>query len=263
MTQENNWFETARLGMFVHWSHSSQCGYEVSWPLVGGVFSLPYCQDVPVADYHRTAQTFNPTEYNPQTWANLAKRLGMQYVILTAKHHDGFSLFHTQQSDFSIEYAPYKKDIVREFVEAMRAEGLRIGLYFSLIDWHYPDYPAFTEADKPYQFGKFRQPTNSQWERYLEFMFAQVRELLSNYGKIDLLWFDGGWERKPEQWQARQLHEMIRSLQPHLLINDCLRGFGDFDTCEQFIPPQPPQRTWEACLTLIDTLRESTPLRFC
>lgn len=85
----------------------------------------------------------------------------MQYVILTAKHHDGFSLFHTQQSDFSIEYAPYKKDIVREFVEAMRAEGLRIGLYFSLIDWHHPDYPAFTEADKPYQFGKFRQPTSS------------------------------------------------------------------------------------------------------
>ena len=250
MTQENNWFETARLGMFVHWSHSSQCGYELSWPLVGGVFSLPYCQDVPVADYHRTAQTFNPTEYNPQTWAHLAKRLGMQYVILTAKHHDGFSLFHTQQSDFSIEYAPYKKDIVREFVEAMRAEGLRIGLYFSLIDWHYPDYPAFTEADKPYQFGKFRQPTNSQWERYLEFMFAQVKELLSNYGKIDLLWFDGGWERKTEQWQARQLHEMIRSLQPHLLINDRLPGFGDFDTCEQFIPPQPPQRTWEACLTL-------------
>jgi alpha-L-fucosidase len=93
MTQENNWFETARLGMFVHWSHSSQCGYEVSWPLVGGVFSLPYCQDVPVADYHRTAQTFNPTEYNPQTWAHLAKRLGMQYVILTAKHHDGFPYF--------------------------------------------------------------------------------------------------------------------------------------------------------------------------
>jgi alpha-L-fucosidase len=81
-------------------------------------------------------------------------------------------------------------------------------------------------------------------------MFAQVKELLSNYGKIDLLWFDGGWERKPEEWQARQLHEMIRSLQPHLLINDRLPGFGDFDTCEQFIPPQPPQRTWEACLTL-------------
>ncbi len=115
---------------------------------MGDVFSLPYCQDVPVADYHRTAQTFNPTEYNPQAWAHLAKRLGMEYAILTAKHHDGFSLFHTQQSDFSIEYAPYKKDIVREFVEAMRAEGLRIGLYFSLIDWHHPDYPAFTEADK-------------------------------------------------------------------------------------------------------------------
>ncbi|MCT7971532.1 alpha-L-fucosidase [Laspinema olomoucense] len=250
MTPEKNWFDTARLGMFVHWGHSSQSGYELSWPLVGGVFSLPYCQDVPVDDYHGTAQTFNPTEYNPQSWARLAKQLGMQYVILTAKHHDGFSLFHTRQSDFSIANTPYKKDIVREFVEAMRAEGLRVGLYFSLIDWHHPDYPAFTEADKPYQFGKFRQPTSFQWERYREFMLDQIRELLTHYGKIDLLWFDGGWERSPEQWQPQALQEMIRSLQPDLLINDRLPGFGDFDTCEQFIPPQPPERTWEACLTL-------------
>lgn len=250
MTPEKNWFDTARLGMFVHWGHSSQSGHELSWPLVGGVFSLPYCQNVPVDDYHRTAQTFNPTEYNPQSWARLAKRLGMQYVILTAKHHDGFSLFHTEQSDFSIANAPYEKDIVREFVEAMQTEGLRVGLYFSLIDWHHPDYPAFTEADKPYEFGKFRQPTSSQWERYLKFMFGQVRELLTHYGKIDLLWFDGGWERAPEQWRPQALQKMIRSLQPDLLINDRLPGFGDFDTCEQFIPPQPPERTWEACLTL-------------
>lgn len=244
------WFETARFGMFIHWGHSSQAGYELSWPLVGGVFSLPYCQNVPVEDYHSTAATFNPTQYNPQSWATLAKQLGMQYAILTTKHHDGFAMFPTQHSNFSIAHTPYQRDIVREFVEAMRNEGLRVGFYFSLIDWHHPDYPAFTEADKPYRFGQYRQPTQQQWSRFTQFMFAQVRELLTHYGQIDLLWFDGAWERSPEQWQAAALHEMIRELQPDILINDRLPEFGDFDTPEQFIPPQPPKRSWETCMTI-------------
>lgn len=244
------WFETARFGMFVHWGHSSGRGCELSWPLVGGVFSLPFCTNIPVDEYHSTARTFNPQNYDPHEWAHQAKRLGMQYAILTTKHHDGFAMFHTQQSDFAIQHTPYGKDIVREFIDAMRSVGIRIGLYFSLIDWHHPDYPAFTEADKPYVFGQFRQPTPEQWERFTQFMFAQVGELLTNYGKIDLLWFDGGWERTPEQWQASALHDMIRSLQPDILINDRLPGFGDFDTPEQFIPPQPPARAWETCMTI-------------
>lgn len=245
-----NWFDTARFGMFVHWGHSSQQGCELSWPLVGGVFSLPFCGNIPVDEYHSTTRTFNPQNYDPHEWAHQAKRSGMQYAILTTKHHDGFAMFHTQQSDFSIQRSPYGKDIVREFIDAMRSVGIRIGLYFSLIDWHHPDYPAFTEADKPYVFGQYRQPTPEQWERFTQFMFSQVRELLTNYGKIDLLWFDGGWERTPEQWQAQALHDLIRSLQPEILINDRLPGFGDFDTPEQFIPPQPPTRTWETCMTI-------------
>jgi alpha-L-fucosidase len=219
----------------------------------GGVFSLPHCQDIPVETYHRNAETFNPTDYNPQEWARLAKRLGMQYVVLTAKHHDGFALFHTQQSDFSIQQTPYGKDIVGEFVAAMRSEGLRVGLYFSLIDWHHPDYPAFTEADKPYRFDSLPQPTPEQWERYLQFMFAQVRELLTNYGEIDVLWFDGAWERSPEQWRTKELEQMIRELQPIILINDRLPDCGDFATPEQFIPPRPPAHRWETCLTINDS----------
>lgn len=246
----NSWFETARLGMFVHWGHSSQKGYELSWPLVGGVFSLPWCQNIPIEDYHRTASSFNPQQYNPQEWAHLAKRLGMQYAVLTAKHHDGFALFHTQQSDFSIEYAPYNKDIVREFVEAMRSVRLRIGLYFSLIDWYHPDYPAFTEANKPYAFEQLPQPTQAQWERYIQFMFNQIQELLTNYGQIDIIWFDGSWERTPAQWQTQRLKQMIRELQPSILINDRLPDCGDFETPEQFIPPQPPAHPWETCLTI-------------
>lgn len=244
------WFKSTRFGMFVHWGHSSQRGYELSWPLVGGVFSLPYCQSVPVEEYHSTALTFNPSQYDPQAWARLAKRLGMQYAILTAKHHDGFAMFHTQHSEFSIEYAPYSNDIVQEFVEAMRSEGLRVGLYYSLSDWHHPDYPAFTEADKPYRFDSLPQPTPQQWERFSEFLFAQLRELLTNYGQIDILWFDGSWERTPEQWRTSQLHQMIRELQPDILINDRLPGFGDYDTPEQFVPSQVPERDWETCLTI-------------
>ncbi|MEJ1933148.1 alpha-L-fucosidase, partial [Nostoc sp. NIES-2111] len=249
-TMLNNWFDTARLGMFIHWGHSSQIGYELSWPLVGGVFSLPFCQDIPVEQYHSTANTFNPQQYNPQEWAYLAKSLGMQYAILTAKHHDGFALFDTQASDFSVAHTPYKKDIVREFIEAMRHEGLRIGLYFSLIDWHHCDYPAFTQADKPYRFDHLPQPTPQQWERYIQFMFQQIEELLTNYGQIDIIWFDGSWERTPEQWQAEKLAKMIRDLQPNILINDRLPNCGSFETPEQFIPPHPPNNPWETCLTI-------------
>ena len=146
--------------------------------------------------------------------------------------------------------SPYSKDIVREFIEAMRSVGIRIGLYFSLIDWHHPDYPAFTQADKPCVFGQYRQPSSEQWERFIPFMFGQVRELLTNYGKIDIPWFDGAWERTPEQWQALALNDMIRSLQPEILINERLPGFGDFDTREQFIPLQPSKRAWETCMTI-------------
>jgi alpha-L-fucosidase len=245
-----DWFDTARFGMFVHWGHSSQLGSELSWPLVGGVFSLPFCNNMKVDDYHQSAKTFNPQKYNPQEWARLAKRSGMQYAILTAKHHDGFAMFHTQASDFSIRNSPYQKDIVREFIDAMRSEGIRVGLYFSLIDWRHPDYPAFTEADKPYNLLKHRQPTTEQWQQYIDFMFIQVRELLTNYGNLDIIWFDGGWERTSEQWQAAELHDMIRALQPNILINDRLPGFGNFNTPEQFIPPQPLDNIWETCMTI-------------
>lgn len=245
-----SWFDQARFGMFVHWGHASQRGLELSWPMAGGLAALPCCQDLPVDDYQRTATTFAPRPDSPREWARAAKRLGMQYAILTAKHHDGFALFDTALSDFSVMRAPYGKDIVREFVEAMRAEGLRVGLYFSLSDWHHPDYPAMQDADRPYLFGQGRPPTAEGWARFVAFMHGQVRELLTGYGPIDVLWFDGGWERTAEQWRSRELHDLIRSLQPDILVNDRLPGYGDFDTPEQMIPPVPPGRAWETCMTI-------------
>ena len=245
------WFDTARFGMFIHWGLSSVPGWELSWPLVGGTPALPHCQSVAIDEYYANAKVFNPQRYDPREWARLAKRLGMQYAILTTKHHDGFAMFDTRLSDFSLVHAPYGKDAVRGYVDAFRAEGLRIGMYFSLSDWHHPDYPAFTEADKPYNLFALPQPTEAQWARYLDVLFGQVRELLTNYGRVDVMWFDGQWERHPpEKWKAVELRAMIKSLQPEILINDRLPGCGDFDTPEQFIPPQPPAATWETCMTM-------------
>jgi alpha-L-fucosidase len=158
-----SWFNKARFGMFIHWGHCSQRGLELSWPLVGGVGALPNGQSVGVDEYHSTAKTFNPTKWDARALARMAKRAGMQYAVLTSKHHDGYSLFHTKYSDYSIEYSPFKRDIVREYTDAFRAEGLRVGLYYSLIDWHHPDYPTFLESDKPYKWGAWRRSTPAVW----------------------------------------------------------------------------------------------------
>jgi len=244
------WFDTARFGMFVHWSHCSRRGIELSWPLVGGIPGLPFCSDVPVAEYHETASMFDPQGWDAGALADTARRLGMRYAVITTKHHDGYAMFHTKHSDHSIERSPFGRDVVREFLDAMRAAGLRVGLYYSLIDWHHPDYPAFTEAHKPYSPATWPRPDPDAWPRFTEFMFAQLRELLMDYGKIDVMWFDGGWERSPEQWRSAELEEMVRTLQPEIVINDRLPGAGDFETPEQFVPPQPPDRPWEACMTI-------------
>ena len=245
-----SWFNKARFGMFIHWGHCSQRGLELSWPLVGGVGALPNSQSITVDEYHSTARTFNPEKWDARGLARIAKRAGMQYAVLTSKHHDGFSMFHTAHSDYSIEHSPFKRDIVREYTDAFRAEGLKVGHYYSLIDWHHPDYPTFQESDKPYNWGNWRRSYPENWDRFITFMFAQMRELLTNYGKIDLLWFDGGWERAPEEWRAHELVVMIRSLQPEVVINDRLPGYGDYQTPEQAVPSRQPNGPWETCLTM-------------
>lgn len=243
------WFDRARFGIFFHWGHSSQQGVELSWPMVGGNGVLPACEDIPVAEYQATGATFNPMRFDAREWARLARDAGAEYAVLTAKHHDGYSMFHTALSDFSVQHSPFGRDVVGEYVAAFREAGIRVGLYFSLIDWAHPDYPAFTDDFRPYNFLRLPKPTPEQWERFLPFMFGQVRELLTNYGRIDLLWFDGQWEHRAEEWRAAELAAMIRELQPDIVINDRLPG-GDYDTPEQFVPAQPPERPWEVCLTM-------------
>ena len=238
------WFDTARFGMFVHWGHVSQQGLELSWPMAGGVKVLPYSAPVPVADYQASAATFAPGPEAPKAWARVARETGMQYAVFTTRHHDGYSMWPSAVSDFHAS-----DDLVGAYVDAFRAEGLRVGLYYSLSDWHHPDYPPLTDEDRPYPF----QPRRSEpeaWDRFVEYLFAQVRELLTGYGPIDVLWFDGGWERSAKEWRSRELRELVRELQPDCLVNDRLPGAGDFDTPEQFVPATPPERTWETCLTM-------------
>ena len=249
-----DWFDGSSLGMFVHWDHASQQGLELSWPLVGGIPLLPGSADVPVDQYHSSAASFDPTEWDPKALAALAKRCGMTYAVLTAKHHSGYAMFRTELSDFSVVNSPYGKDIVAEFVDAMRAADIRIGIYFSLSDWSHPDYPAFTDADRPYRFGMSPPlPSSEQWDRYHAYMTGQLRELLTNYGPIDVLWFDGGWERPVDWWRGNDVMALIRSLQPDVLVNDRLPGYGDYSTPEQHIPARPPTGRWETCMTMNDS----------
>lgn len=235
--------------MFIHWNHVSQLGLELSWPLVGGVVDvLPYSDGVEVEQYYSKVFDFCPDKESPREWMRLAADAGMRYAILTTKHHDGFALWPSAHSDFTIAKAAYGGDLVGEYVDAAREAGLRVGFYYSLSDWRHPDYPAFREEDKPYL--KFLGRRSESWDSYMETMFGQVRELLTNYGQVDVIWFDGQWERTAEEWRCADLAQMIRELQPEILINDRLPGQGDYTTPEQAIPATTPEGRWETCMTM-------------
>lgn len=267
------WFVGAGLGLFVHWDHASQRGIEISWPLVGRSI-IPGVDEVEdplsVGEYHASAATFDPQRWDAPALARLAKEAGAQYLVFTARHHAGYSMFHTEYSDFGIEHSAFGRDITREFVEAVRAEGLKVGIYFSLPDWHHPDYPAFRDKDRPYpeehwpgagleeNIGKpvredrHRRATPEQWDRFQTYLRGQLTEILTNYGTIDLLWFDGEWERNEEEWDSAGLRALIKGLQPDVVINERLLGHGDYKTPEQAFPTTAPDGPWELCLTIGD-----------
>lgn len=244
------WFEPARFGLFVHWGPWARAGWEASWPLVGGVVTLPMGQDIPAATYHANAAGWRPDPAAPEAWIAAAAAAGMRYAVLTTRHHDGYALWPSRQGGFGVADTAPGVDIVGAFVAACRRHGLKVGLYYSLPDWRHPDYPAFTDAMRPYVFGGYPLPPADRWAAYQAYVRGQLTELLNDYGPIDLIWFDGAWERSPEQWDVAGLHGLIRSLQPDILINDRLPGQGDYATPEQFVPPEPPAEPWETCLTM-------------
>lgn len=254
---ESNWFRDARYGVMIHFGSYALTGWEASWSLQWGAIS--YC------DYESLADRFNPSKYDPHAWAQLMIEAGIKYVVFTAKHHDGFAMWDTQLSEYSAAKRAAQRDLVRPYVQAFRAAGLRVGLYFSLPDWHHPEYPSGIINPHPRRSRPLSAlPSNvpesitsspERWERYIAFMHGQVRELCTLFGKIDLLWLDGHWEHTAEEWHGRELVAMVRELQPGIVINDRLGepGLGDYGTPEQFIPIEPMQGDWETCMTINET----------
>lgn len=259
---DTEWLVHDRFGMFIHF----------------GLYAMPARhewirerEDISDEDYEVYFKHFNPDLFDAKDIARRAREAGMKYAVLTTRHHEGFCLFETKYSDYKITNTPFGRDLVREFVDAFRAEGLKIGFYYSLLDWHHPHYtidqchPYRNHPDAP------KMNEGRDMKVYAEFMRNQVRELMTNYGRIDVLWFDfsfknnwyngkysfldGGKGKGPEEWESEKMIELVRSLQPHIVINDRLGIPQDTVTPEQRQLHEWPQfdngeyKTWEACQT--------------
>jgi alpha-L-fucosidase len=249
------WFDRSRLGLFIHWGPYSAAGLEPSWPMVGGIPILPYCQSLTVAEYDDLTAGWVPTEGAPREWVRLAAAAGAEYAVLTTKHHDGFTLWPSEHSGHGIQATAPGRDLVGEYVSALREAGLRVGFYFSLSDWHHPSYPAFSDEMRPYPALGYPRSEPAQWERFLADQRGQLDELLTRYGEIDLLWFDGGWERTAEEWRSDELSAFIRQRQPGIVTNDRCPGLAGYSSAlhEQIVPFDPPEVAWETCMTLDET----------
>jgi alpha-L-fucosidase len=255
-TKRMMWWTDARFGMFIHW----------------GLYALPARHEwvknrerMTNEQYQKYFELFNPDLYNPKEWARMAKAAGMKYVVLTAKHHEGFCLWDSKYTDYKATNTPYGKDLIKEYVEAFRSEGLKVGFYYSLIDWHHPDYtidrvhPQRQENDADYE----KLNAGKDMNKYREYIKNQVRELLSNYGEISIIWFDFSFPGKNGKgradWDSENLLKLARSLQPGIIVDDRLdledvAGGWDFTTPEQEKVAKWPERDgkripWETCQT--------------
>ncbi|MGZ9585460.1 alpha-L-fucosidase [Paenibacillus marinisediminis] len=246
------WFEEAKLGIFIHYGIYAVDGISESWSFYNGRVSYE--------DYMKQLDGFTAKHFDADKWADLIEKSGAKYAVLTTKHHDGVALFDTQYSDLNVvKKTPAKKDIIKEYAEAIQKRGIRTGMYYSLIDWSHPDYPSvYSEGivpEDPSQMNKFAYPTDGvqdeeAWKRFLEFNNNQLKEILTNYGTVDLLWFDGDWERSAKQWGLPEFKDYLLTFNKDLIINSRLQGHGDYKTPEQGIPITRPVGPWEFCTTI-------------
>lgn len=250
------WWTNDRFGLFIHWgTYSLAARHE--W--------VKKRERISDEDYQKYFEHFNPTLYNPREWAKLAKAAGMKYAVITSKHHEGFTLFDSKYTDYKVTNTPYGKDALKEWVEAFRAEGLKIGFYYSIIDWHHPEYTidrVHPESPKnPEDYAKLNKDRDmSIYRKYLK---NQVTEILTKYGKVDILWLDysikGEHGKGKDDWGSIELVKHVRKLQPEIIINDRLdlkdyAGGWDFTTPEQFKVNKWPtyegkKIPWETCQT--------------
>ncbi|HZT38152.1 MAG TPA: alpha-L-fucosidase [Bryobacteraceae bacterium] len=224
------WWHQAKFGMFIHWGLYSVLGRH-EWAMEN--------EGIPVAEYEQLAKQFTPRPNAAREWAKLARRAGMKYMVMTTKHHEGFCLFNTKLTDYCAPKQACGRDLVKEFVDAARGEGMRVGFYYSLMDWHHPD-GARCASDEAAR------------RRFVDYIHGQVRELCTNYGKLDILWYDVAWPLDADGWESVKMNQMVRELQPDIIINNRSKVPEDFDTPEQRIQAS-RGRAWEACMTMNDS----------
>ena len=222
------WWHEARFGMFIHWGLYSVIGQH-EWAME--------VEGIPVAQYQLLAKHFTPKPHAAREWAKLAKRAGQKYMVMTTKHHEGFCNFETKLTNYCAPKQACGRDLVAEFVEAARAEGLRVGFYYSLMDWHHPD-------------GARCLTDEAARVRFVEYTHGLIRELMTQYGKIDVLWYDVDWPLSAEQWESEKMNKMVFQLQPDIIVNNRNGLPGDFTTPEQEINPAKAGRAWETCMTM-------------
>ncbi|MCB0609870.1 MAG: alpha-L-fucosidase [Lewinella sp.] len=232
------WFGDAKLGIFIHWGIYSVKGTDESWAF--------YNHKISHADYMAQIKGFTAARYDPEYWARLIRSSGARYAVLTAKHHDGVALWDTKMNDLSVvKQAPAGKDVLTPFYRALRKNGIKCGVYFSLIDWTHPDYPGFLKDSSKYDLAEHPE----KWARFRTFFQGQIRELMTQI-KPDLMWFDGDWEHNAGEWEAAKVRKMILDINPNTIINSRLQGYGDYGTPEQHTPViRPKDRYWELCMT--------------
>ncbi len=229
------WFHEARFGLFIHWGLYSLLG-RGEWVMLE--------ERIPKDAYAKLAGEFNPRKFDAFAWAELAAAAGVKYAVLTTRHHDGFCLFDSQVSDFTSVKTAANRDFVAEFVDAFRRVGLKIGFYYSLLDWRFPGY---------WDVNAHKGSAEAMVEQY----HAQVRELMTQYGKIDVLWYDGHWiqgvSNLAQFWHSKEINAWVREKQPHILINNRSGINEDLDTPEQHVTASKPGRGWESCMTMGDS----------
>ncbi len=234
------WFQDAKLGIFIHYGIYAVNGIDESWSFFNGYTSHK--------TYMEQLKGFTASKYNPQEWAKLFKESGAKYAVLTSKHHDGVALWKGNFNHWNtIDHTPAHKDLIDPFMKAVRSQGMKAGLYFSLIDWSHPDYPGFLRDSTRYT------NDSQRWNRFTDFYFTQMTELSTRYNP-DLYWFDGDWEHSAEEWKAPELRKMMQGVNPNIIVNSRLGHYGDYATPEQGVPVvRPANPYWELCLTMNDS----------
>jgi len=231
------WFADAKLGIFIHWGIYAVEGTSESWSFFNG--------ETTHEQYMAQRKGFTAAHYDPQAWADLIRRSGARYAVMTTRHHDGMALWNSAQGMNVVKDTPAHRDLITPFVKALRKDKLKVGLYYSLPDWSYPDYDIFTRKEKRYDIVK----DPARWQRYRDYFQGQIRDIANRFNP-DLYWFDGDWDHSAEEWQAAKVRQMVLAHNPNAIINSRLAGYGDYATPEQGLPVyRPAAPVWELCLT--------------